>query len=192
VSGIADTKTERRRSAQPRHASRHAIRFAVLAVALVSAAAAVWLFTGGEAPAREEEVRAGVTEVTASTREAPFPRTDASRFDAGTPTVRVYLRVEDVPVDERMVATVERTGRVSAFSALFGRTGVRAEDGGEGRLSVSEEGASGVVSFAVRADDGGALPAGGYAVEVWFGGGGDGGEGRLAARKYFAIGDPQD
>lgn len=188
MSGLPDTKTERRRSAQPRHASR----FAVLTVSLVSAAAAVWLITGGEAPAREEEVHAGVTEVAASTREVPFPRTDTSLFDAGTPAVRVYLRVEDAPAAERMVATVERTGRTSAFGALFGRTGVRADDGGKGRLSVSEEGASGVVSFAVRADAGGALPTGGYAVEVRFGAGDDGGEGRLAARKYFRIGDPQD
>jgi len=36
------------------------------------------------------------------------------------------------------------------------------------------------------------LPEGGYRVEVRFGSGGDGEAGRVAARKYFAIGDPQD
>jgi len=139
-----------------------------------------------------EEVHAGVEEIAAGTQDVPFPRSDASRFDAGTPAVRVYLRVEDVPVAERMVATVERAGRASAFAALFGGPGVLAEDGGEGRLSASEDGSSGVVSFVVRAADGGALPEGWYKVEVRFGTSEDGGAGRIAAAKYFVIGDPQD
>jgi hypothetical protein len=189
VSGLPDTKAgPRRATASPRHATW----YVVLAVSLVAAAAAVSLFSGGDAPERGEEVHAGVREIAASTREVPFPRRDASRFDAGTSTVRVFLRVEDAPVAERMVAAVEHTGRASAFGALFGGPDVRADDVGEGRLSVSEGGASGVVSFAVRAADGGALPAGGYAVEVRFGGGRDAGETRVAARKYFRIEDPQD
>ncbi|CAA9383304.1 MAG: hypothetical protein AVDCRST_MAG03-96 [uncultured Rubrobacteraceae bacterium] len=167
--------------------------FAALAAALLLGAVAVAVFSGGsEIPEPGEEVYAGVEDIAAGTRDVAFPRSDASRFGGGTSAVRVYLRVEDVPVAGRMSATVERTGRSSAFSALFGGADVRAEDGGEGRLSVSEDGASGVVSFVVRAADGGALPAGGYGVEVRFGSGGDGGAGRVAARKYFEIGDPQD
>lgn len=187
MSGLPDTTRSkpRRRPAAP--------WFAALAASLVLGAIVVSVFSGGEEdPTPREEVYAGVEDIAAGTEGVPFPRSDASRFDTGTPTVRVYLRVEGVPVAERMVATVERTGRSSAFSALFGGSGVRADDGGEGRLSVSEDGASGVVSFVVRATDGGALPAGGYRVEVRFGSGEDGGAGRVAARKYFVIGDPQD
>ena len=164
-----------------------------LAAALVVAAGAIFFVSGGVGdPKPAEQVYAGVEDIAAGTQDVPFPRSDASRFDAGTPEVRVYLRVEDVNVAERMVATVERTGRNSAFGALLGGGDVRAEDVGEGRLSVSEDGASGVVSFAVRAAGGGPLPEGGYRVEVRFGSGGDGGAGRLAAGKYFVIGNPQD
>lgn len=183
MSGLPDTKTPPRpRSKVPWYA----------ALSLVLAALVVYVFAGAEEdPAPDEEVYAGVEEIAAGTEDVPFPRSDASRFEAGTPLVRVYLRVEDVPVGEKMVATVERTGRASVFGALFGGDDVRAQDGGEGRLSVSEGGASGVVSFFVRAD-GGALPEGGYRVEVRFGSGAEGGAGRVAAAKYFEIGDPQD
>jgi hypothetical protein len=155
-------------------------------------AIAVLFLSEDEEPVSGEEVYAGVEDIAAGTRDVPFPPSDASRFDAGTPAVRVYVRVQDAPSSERIAATVERSGRASAFAALFGASGVRAEEAGEGRLSVSEDGASGVVSFVVRAADGGPLPEGGYRVEVRFGSGGDGGAGRVAARKYFAIGDPQD
>ncbi|CAN5754237.1 MAG: hypothetical protein H0U91_09805 [Rubrobacter sp.] len=187
MSGLPDTtRTEPRRRAA-------ATWYVALAASLVLGAVAVSVFfCGGRDPTLGEEVYAGVEDIAAGTEDVPFPRSDASRFDAGTPAVRVYLRVKDVPVSERRVATVERSGRSSAFSAIFGGSGVRADDGGEGRLSVSEEGASGVVSFVARAVDGGPLPAGGYLVEVRFGAAGDGGVGRVVARKYFAIGDPQD
>jgi hypothetical protein len=188
VSGLPDTKSSR-----PRRRATASLWYVALAASLVLAAAAVYVFAGaGETPEPSERLNAGVEEIAAGTADVPFPRSDASRFDAGTPLVRVYLRVGGVPVAERMVATVERTGRASAFGALFGGPEVRAKAGGEGRLSVSEDGASGVVSFVVRAADGGALPEGGYRVEVRFGSGGDGGEGRVAGRKYFEIGDPQD
>ncbi len=177
-------------SAKPRR--RPAPLYAVPAASLVLVALALLFLSGGEEPPQGEEVYAGVEEIAASTEDVPFPRSDAARFEAGASEVRVYLRVEDVPVAERMVAAVERTGRASAFSALFGGSGVRAEDDGEGRLSLSEDGASGVVSFVVRAADGGPLPEGGYRVEVRFGSGRAGGAGRVAAGKYFAIGDPQD
>ena len=182
------TRTKPRRKTMPPTAARW---YAALAAALVVVSGALFVVDGGgEAPEPAEEVYAGVEEVAAGTRDVPFPRSDASRFDAGTSEVRVFLRVEDVAVEERMVATVERSGRASAFAALFGGPDVRAEETGGGRLSVSDGGGSGVVSFAVRAADGGTLPAGGYRVEVRFGSGGDAGEGRVAARKYFEIGDP--
>ena len=112
----------------------------------------------------------------------------AGRFAALVPgggafTPRVYLRVEDLPPG-RLTAAVERSGRASAVSRLFGER-VRADGGGEERLSVSEGGVSGVVAFEVRAE--GALPAGEYTVEVRSGGDG----GALLARKYFLVGDRQ-
>jgi hypothetical protein len=191
VSRLPDTtRTKPRRKTMPGTAARP---YVALAAALVVVSGAIFVIAGGgEPPKPAEEVYAGVEEIAAGTRDVPFPRSDASRFDAGTPEVRVYLRVEEAPVEERMVAKVERSGRASAFAALFGGPDVRAEEAGEGRLSVSEDGASGVVSFVVRAADGGPLPEGGYRVEVRFGSGGDGGAGRVAARKYFRIGDPQD
>ena len=188
MSGLPDTT-----SAKPRRRTAPWYTAFVAPVALAVVAVAVFVMAGGdETPKPAEEVHAGVEDVAAGTGGVPFPRSDASRFDAGTPEVRVYLRVEDVPVAQRMVATVERTGRASAFAALFGGSDVRAEEAGEGRLAVSGGEASGVVSFAVRAADGGPLPEGGYRVKVRFGSGGDGGTGRVAAEKYFRIGDPQD
>ncbi len=187
MSGLPDTtRTGPRRTAA-------ATWYAVLAASLVVGAVTVYLFSGGEEkPTTGEEVYAGVEDIAAGTEDVPYPRSDASRFDARTTAVRVYVRVKDVPVSERMVATVERSGRSSAYAAIFGGSGVRADDGGEGRLSVSEEGASGVVSFVARAVEDEPLPAGGYQVEVRFGSAGDGGDGRVVARKYFEIGDPQD
>jgi hypothetical protein len=187
VSGLPDTtRTKpRRRTAAP--------WYAALAAALVVVAVAVSVFAGGDESAQPaEEVYAGVEDIAAGTEDVPFPRSDASRFGSGTPAVRVYVRVEDVSMSERMVATVERSGRASAFAALLGGSGVRVDDGGKGRLSVSDGGASGVVSFVVRAAGGGPLPEGGYRAEVRFGSGGDERAGRVAAGKYFAVGDPQD
>ena len=183
MSGLPDTtRTKPRRRTAP--------WYAALAASLV--VVAVGFLSSGEEPAPGEEVHAGVEDIAAGTQDVAFPRSDASRFDPGTREVRVYVRVEGAPVPERVAASVERSGRASAFAALFGGSGVRVEDAGEGRLSVSEDGASGVVSFVVRAADGGPLPEGGYRVEVRFGSGEDGGAGRVAAGKYFAIGDPQD
>ncbi len=183
MSGLPDTtRTKPRR--------RKAPWYAALVASLVIVAVAFSFLSDDEEPPTGEEVYAGVEDIAAGAQDVPFPPSDASRFDAGTPAVRVYLRVEDASMSGRMAATVERSGRASAFSALFGGSGVRAEEARKGQLSVSEERASGVVSFVVRAADGGPLPEGGYRVEVRFGSGKAGGAGPVAARKYFAIGDP--
>lgn len=164
---------------------------AILAVALLAVAYALFA-AGADGPATGEEVyAAGVEDIAAGTEDAPFPSADASRFDRGTRAVRVYLRLEDAPAAGKMVATVERSGKSSVFSRIFDGPEVRAGDGGEGRLTISKDGASGVVYFVVGAADGGALPDGEYGVEVRFVPGEDQGAGRPVARKYFRIGDPQ-
>ncbi len=166
----------------------------VIAVVAVAGALFVSLLpSGGKNFPVGEEMRApGVEEISASTGDAPFPRSDASRFGAGTEAVRVYLRVEDLPPRAAMAATVERSGRSSVFSRLLRTGGVVADGGGEERLSVSGNGVSGVVSFVVKGARGGALPAGEYGVKVRLDSGGKDGGGRTVARKYFAVGDRQD
>jgi hypothetical protein len=161
-----------------------------IAVLVLTVLLAVVLFTlvseDDFAPG-EEILAPGVEDIAAGTGDAPFPGRDASRFDGGTELVRVYLRVEDLPPGRRMIATVERSGRSSAVSRFFGKE-VQAKGGGEERVSVSDNGASGVVAFAVRSR--GALPAGEYTVEVRSVGDKGAGEHSVLARKYFLVGDP--
>ncbi len=152
--------------------------------ALLAAGLFAAMVTGRDDFTPGEEIQApGIEDIAAGTGDASFPRRDSSRFEGGTEVVRVYLRVEDLPPG-RLTAAVERSGRASAVSRLFGER-VRADGGGEERLSVSEGGVSGVVAFEVRAE--GALPAGEYTVEVRSGGAG----GAMLARKYFLVGDRQ-
>ena len=151
-------------------------------------AAVLFTFVSEDDFAPGEEILApGVEDIAAGTGDAPFPDRDASRFDGGTEVVRVYLRVEDLPPGRRMIATVERSGRSSAISRLFGKE-IRAKGGGEERVSISDSGVSGVVAFAVRAR--GALPEGEYSVEVRSVGGKGAGKDSVLARKYFLVGDP--
>lgn len=132
----------------------------------------------------EEILSPAVADIAAGTGEEPFPRRDESRFDGGTEVVRVYLRVEDLSPGRRMTASVERSAR-SSLLFWFSGAKIKADGGGEERLSVSENGVSGVVSFAVRSE--GALPAGEYSVEVRSAGR----ESSILARKYFVVGDAQ-
>ena len=158
----------------------------VLAVPL-TAILFVALAPGGDDFAPGEEIYAPeIEDIAAGTGDAPFPRRDASRFDSDTEVVRLYLRVEDLPPGRRMTAAVERSARSSAVFRFFGR-GVRVAGGGEERLSVSENGVSGVVVFEVRA--GGALPAGRYTVEVRSTGENGGVADAVLARKYFLVED---
>lgn len=111
-----------------------------------------------------------------------FPATDTSRFDAGTGEVSVYVRLEDSPPRARLVAAVERSGRSSVVSGIFGRAEIEAVRVGEGRLSSSGDDISGVVGFVVRPRDGETLPSGEYTVRLRFD------DGRPAAREYFVVG----
>lgn len=183
MSRLPDTTTPKPRKEAPRW-----ITVLVLTVLLGAVLFAAVLVRGEDFAPGEEILSPGVADIAAGTGDEPFPRKDVSRFDGSTEVVRVYLRVEDLPPGLRMNATVERSARSSLLSRFFGND-VRADGGGEERLSVSESGVSGVVSFEVRA--GGALPAGEYAVEVRSVGSGPGAESAVLARKYFIVGDRQ-
>lgn len=110
------------------------------------------------------------------------------RLEPGTRTVGVHVRVRDLPPSGRLSATVERSGRSSALGRLFGAGGIKAAGGQEERLSVSESGASGIVSFEIRPSSGRALPEGRYGVEIRETSR-EAGDGRLLARTYFRVGD---
>lgn len=172
------------RTSKPR---RKTLRWATIFIfaALLVAGVLVAAQAPGEDFAPGEEILSPiVADIAAGTGGEPFPRRDAARFDGGTEVVRVYLRVEDLPPGREMTASVERSAR-SSLVTWFSGGGIRAEGGEVERLSVSENGVSGVVSFAVRAE--GALPAGEYSVEVRSAGR----ESSILARKYFVVGDPQ-
>ena len=156
----------------------------VFAALLVAGVLVATQASGDDFVPGEEILSPAVPDIAAGTGEELFPRRDASRFEGGTEVVRIYLRVEDLPPGRKMTARVQRSARSSLFS-WFSGGGIRAEGGGEERLSVSENGVSGIVSFAVRAE--GALPAGAYSVEVRSAGR----ESSILARKYFVVGDPQ-
>lgn len=164
----------------------------VLAGALALAALALVVIAGlsaGPGFSPGEEVYAPGVEEVAATGSEQAPNSDASRFGPGTGEVLVRLRLEDFARPAEFRAVVERTGRGSVLSRLFGSGGLVASDAREERLSVSGAGVSGVVEFAVRGRDGESLPPGEYTVSVRSGKGGSPG---VIARKYFVVGDPQD
>ena len=183
MSKLPDTTT-------PKGAGRTPVPAAIILVSMVLLAAGLFtaLVAGRDDFAPGEEIYAPeIEDIAAGPPETPFPRRDVSRFDADTEVVRVYLRVEGLPPNRRMTAAVERSARSSAVFRFFGGE-VRAVGGGEERLSVSENGASGVVAFDVRAGD--ALPAGRYTVEARSAGENVPGADAVLARKYFLVGDP--
>ncbi len=181
MSKLPDTTTPKRIRRTPNPA------MVLVSTVVLAAVLFVALISGRDDFAPREEIYVPeIEDIAAGTGDAPFPRRDASRFDAGTEVVRVYVRVEDLAPGRRMTAVVERSARSSVVFRFLGR-GVRAVGGGEERLSVSENGSSGVVAFDVRA--GGALPAGRYTVEVRATGGNRGGADAVLARKYFLVGD---
>ncbi len=83
-----------------------------------------------------------------------------------------------------MEARVERVGTGSIFSLLFGeRGGLEALDDQEDYLRKGENGAAGVVKFELKTSSGQPVPPGNYTVVLY----GLGGEGAVAARKFFVV-----
>lgn len=134
----------------------------------------------------EELVVSGVEDVAVSPEATTsYPDSDALRLDEGPEVVYVYLRVEDLAAGGGFEARVERWSRTPALARLFGGGGLRVLDEEEDRLGASDGRVSGVVRFAVRAENGGPLPEGDYTVEVFAGRDARG----PVAKKYFVVGD---
>lgn len=136
----------------------------------------------------EDLISPGAEGIAASSEDTTYPNSDALRFGDGPEVVYVYLRVEDLDTEGDFEARVERTSRTPVLSRLFGGSELRIVDEDEERLGTSEDGVSGVVKFAVRAEPGRTLPAGNYTVGVYIPAR-TGSTSTTVARKYFVVGD---
>ncbi len=135
----------------------------------------------------EEIVSPSIRDIAVSAENSLYPPPDTSRFEERPETIFVYLSVEGLPSGEDMEARVERAGSGSMFSLFFGQ-GARLEalDEQEDHLSKSENGATGVVKFALKTSSGEPVPPGNYTVDI-YGPGGTDEEGGAAARKRFVV-----
>jgi hypothetical protein len=77
---------------------------------------------------------------------------------------------------------VEHSTRGSLLRRVFPGSGIEVVDEGEEQLSPDDEGASGVVKFAIQPSSGAVVPEGNYSVRVYR-------EGKEMARKRFVVGE---
>lgn len=159
--------------------------YALAAIGLAALLLVVAALVRGEGFTPGERLYAsGFEDVAVSAENTSYPPSDVLRFDGRPETVYVYLAVDDLRRVGDMEARVERSGRRSALSWLLGGgDGLEVSDGQEEHLVRAGDGVSGVVKFAVRAESGEPLPAGGYAVSIYA----SEEETEAAARKYFLI-----
>ena len=158
----------------------------LVALVLVALALLVEAFLRAESFLPGEDISApGIRDISVSENDGLYPPPDVSRFDGRPETIFVYLSVHDVPAVEDLEARVERSGSVSAFALLFGRDPqIEAVDEQEDQLSSGENGASGIVKFALKTSSGEPVPSGNYTLEI---GGGGSAEGPVLARKSFVV-----
>lgn len=157
-------------------------------VALIALALGVEAFLRAESFSPGKEIFSpGIRDIAASIENDLYPPPDTSRFEARPKTIFVYLSVEDLPSGEDMEARVERMGSGSVFSLLFGGDELEVLDKQENQLRKDENGATGVVKFALETKSGEPLPPGNYTVNI-YGPKDVSGEGdTVAARKSFMI-----
>lgn len=161
--------------------------YVLVAVALVALALGVEAFLRAENFLPGEEVSPGVRDVVVSPENSLYPPPDTAHFEGPPETIFVYLSVEELPSVEDMEAQVERVGSGSVFSLLLDRgAGIEVLDEQEDQLSTGENGATGIMKFALKTTSGEPVPPGNYTVEV-YGPGATGGEYAVAARKLFVI-----
>jgi hypothetical protein len=160
--------------------------YALVAAALVALILVVEAIIRVESftPGREEIVSPTIQDVAVSTRDELYPPPDTSRFEGQPTSVFVYLSVEGLPAGEDMEARVQRAGSGSAFSLLLGGEEIEALDEQEDHLSNTENGATGVVKFALGTHSGDPVPPGNYTLDVLYDPESDA---ALAARKLFVV-----
>ena len=171
-----------------RGAGRRWPLYALVAVALVALALGVEALLREEnfAP-RKEILSTSVRDVIVSPENSLYPPPDTNRFQGPPETVFVYLSVEGLPSGEDMEARAQRAESGSVFRMFFGEeAGLEVLDEQEDQLSKAENGATGIVKFALKTDSGEPLPPGNYTVEVYGPGEADGG-GEPAVRKSFVV-----
>ncbi|CAA9453289.1 MAG: hypothetical protein AVDCRST_MAG14-1216 [uncultured Rubrobacteraceae bacterium] len=162
--------------------------YALVAVALVA------LALGVEALLREENFTPGkeilspsVRDVIVSPENSLYPPPDTNRFQGPPETVFVYLSVDGLPSGEDMEARVQRAESGSLFRMFFGEeAGLEVLDEQEDQLSKAENGATGILKFALETNSGERVPPGNYTVEVYSPGEAGGG-GEPAVRKSFVV-----
>jgi hypothetical protein len=166
--------------------------YALVAVALAALALGVESFLRTENFSPGETINSpGIRDVTVSTEDGLYPPPDTNHFEEQPGTIFVYLSVEGLPTGEDMEARVQRAESGSAFSLLFGgESRLEALDEQEDHLSNGENGATGIVKFALRTRSGEPVPPGNYTVDVVLYGSsppGSGEEETVAARKFFVV-----
>jgi hypothetical protein len=162
--------------------------YVLVAVVLVALALAVEAFLRAENFLPGEYISApGIRDVVVSSENSLYPPPDTAHFEEPPDTILVYLSVEGLPGVEGMEARVERAGSGSAFSLLFDRgASIEILDEQEDQLSTGENGATGIIKFALKTTSGEPVPPGNYTVEI-YGPGATGEENAVAARKLFVI-----
>jgi hypothetical protein len=162
--------------------------YVLVAVALAALALGVEAFLRAENFLPREEISApGIRDVVVSEENSLYPPPDTAHFEESPETIFVYLSVEELPNVEDMEARVERTGSGSMFSLLFDRgADLEVLDEQEDQLSTGENGATGIMKFALQTRSGEPVPPGNYTVEI-YGPGTTGEESAVAVRKLFVI-----
>ena len=162
--------------------------YVLVAVVLVALALAVEAFLRAENFLPGEYISApGIRDVVVSSENSLYPPPDTAHFEEPPDTILVYLSVEELPGVEGMEARVERAGSGSAFSLLFDRgASIEILDEQDDQLSTGENGATGIMKFALETTSGEPVPPGNYTVEI-YGPGATGEENAVAARKLFVI-----
>ena len=164
--------------------------YALVAAALAALALGVEAFLRVESFSPGEEIISpGIQDIAVSEEDGLYPPPDTSRFEARPDAIFVYLSVEDLPSGEDMEARVQRAESGSVFSLFFGRgDGLEALDEQEDHLRKGENGATGVVKFALKTSSGEPVPPGNYTVDVY--GPGTASQedaAAVAARKFFVV-----
>lgn len=163
--------------------------YVLVAVVLVALALGVEAFLRAENFLPGEDISApGIRDVVVSPENNLYPPPDTTRFEVPPEIIFVYLSVEELPDVEGMEARVQRAESGSAFSLFFDRgTSIEVLDEQEDQLSTGENGATGIMKFALKTTYGEPVPPGNYTLEIYGPGTTGEEEGVVAVRKLFVI-----